>query len=285
MIQRVLVAGATGYLGRHVASEFKARGIWVRALVRRPEQLAEWRALADDVRCGQVTDARTLAGIADGVDAVFSAVGITRQKDHLTYREVDYQGNLNLLAESVQGGAARFVYVSIFGGPALRAVELVDAKESFVDALRASAMPHCVVRPTGFFVDMGDIAAMARRGRVVLFGDGNARINPISGRDLAAVCADAVLHGSADVAVGGPCTFTYNEIAELAFRTLRQPAHVWHVPAPAARAAMHVLGALTPRHIYGPLQLVLATMGRDMVAPAHGSDRLDDYFMSIAKAT
>ena len=35
---RVLAAGATGYLGRHVVQELKARGHWARALVRRPNR-------------------------------------------------------------------------------------------------------------------------------------------------------------------------------------------------------------------------------------------------------
>jgi NAD(P)-dependent dehydrogenase (short-subunit alcohol dehydrogenase family) len=34
LVQRVLVAGASGYLGSHVVAELKRRGFWVRALVR-----------------------------------------------------------------------------------------------------------------------------------------------------------------------------------------------------------------------------------------------------------
>ena len=40
-MSRILVAGATGYLGKHVVAALKARGHWVRALARRPEKLAE----------------------------------------------------------------------------------------------------------------------------------------------------------------------------------------------------------------------------------------------------
>ena len=38
-MQKVLVAGATGYLGRFVVREFKKRGYWVRALARNPQKL------------------------------------------------------------------------------------------------------------------------------------------------------------------------------------------------------------------------------------------------------
>lgn len=39
-LARVLVAGATGYLGCRIVSQLQADGYWVRALVRRPEQAA-----------------------------------------------------------------------------------------------------------------------------------------------------------------------------------------------------------------------------------------------------
>ena len=37
--EKILVAGATGYLGRYVAQDFKRRGYWVRGLARTPEKL------------------------------------------------------------------------------------------------------------------------------------------------------------------------------------------------------------------------------------------------------
>jgi len=81
----VLVAGATGYLGRFVVQEFKRRGYWVRALARKPERLAEpgpflapaVRDQIDDLFVGQVTQPETLAGLCDGIDVVFSSVGMT----------------------------------------------------------------------------------------------------------------------------------------------------------------------------------------------------------------
>ena len=37
---RVVVAGATGYLGKYAVRAFKRRGYWVRALTRSAERLA-----------------------------------------------------------------------------------------------------------------------------------------------------------------------------------------------------------------------------------------------------
>jgi uncharacterized protein YbjT (DUF2867 family) len=90
-MKKVLVAGATGYLGRFVVKAFKAKGYWVRALGRSEAKLAPIKELADELFIGEVTDPGSLDGLCDGIDAVFSSVGITRQKDGLTYNDVDYQ--------------------------------------------------------------------------------------------------------------------------------------------------------------------------------------------------
>ena len=56
---------------------------------------------------------RTLNGICDGIDVVISSIGITKQKDGLTYMDVDYQGNMNLLKEAKKEGIASILSVPI----------------------------------------------------------------------------------------------------------------------------------------------------------------------------
>lgn len=59
----------------------------------------------------EVTNPASLTGIADGIDTVFSTIGITRQRDGVGYEEVDYGGNLALLREAERAGVKQFVYV------------------------------------------------------------------------------------------------------------------------------------------------------------------------------
>jgi uncharacterized protein YbjT (DUF2867 family) len=123
---------------------------------------------------------------------------------------------------------------------------------------------------------------MARRGRTYLVGDGAHRINPISGRDVAAVSVDAAEAGSDEVEVGGPDVFSYAQIAQLAARAAGRPARVTHLPPGVLRATVGALRRLTPASVHGPLEFLLAVMTTDMVAPAVGRDRLGDYFAQQA---
>ncbi len=99
-MKKVLVAGATGYLGRYVVQEFKKQRFWVRALARNAAKLESLSEYIDEKFIGEVTDSNSLSGICKDIDIVFSSIGITKQKDNLTYMDVDYQGNMNLLEEA-----------------------------------------------------------------------------------------------------------------------------------------------------------------------------------------
>ena len=63
---KVLVGGATGYVGGHVLCELHDKGYWVRALARDKKRLEEKKY--DDVFVAEATRAETLKGVCDGID-------------------------------------------------------------------------------------------------------------------------------------------------------------------------------------------------------------------------
>ncbi len=277
-MQKILVAGATGYLGQFVVKAFKQRGHWVRALGRSAAKLESVKDYADELFIGEVTDPDSLVGICDGIDVVFSSVGITRQKDGLTYEDVDYRGNGNLLAVAEESGVSRFMYVHVINAEKLQNVALIRAKQAFVDELEQSVLEHTVICPSGFFSDMEEFLSMARSGRVYLFGDGSSRINPIHGADLAEVCADALSKPISHLDVGGPEVFTYRQIAELAFDTLNKPAKITCVPNWVISTVVNALRWLAPVRMYGPVQFLAAIMTMEAVGEPRGERRLQNHF-------
>ncbi|EBA06750.1 SDR family oxidoreductase [Sagittula stellata] len=275
----VLIAGATGYLGRFLCAEYARRGHHVTALVR---NTARAEGLADVLVEAEATRPETLTGVMDGVDLVVSSLGITRQADGLDYRDVDYQANLNLLRAAEAAGVGRFAYVHVLHADAMAGVPLIDAKSAFVEALQASDMPATVIAPTGYFSDMGEILEMAKGGRVWLFGDGAQRLNPIHGADLAEVIADATDSGHGWVDVGGPDVMTQDAIARVAFDALGTAPRITHLPDALRRAALAVL-PLLPRRMSGPARFFLTALGMEMVAPRFGKRRLGDHFAGLVK--
>lgn len=278
---RVLVAGATGYLGRSTLRTFADEGFTVRALTRRPTP-PDWLAgSADEVVQGDVTRMGSLKGCCDGVDVVFSAVSASSGKGR--FNDVDYRGNLNLLAEARRAGVQRFVYVSMFRGPEFRHLEVVEAHEAFVDALQAEDIESCIIRPTGFFSDLMEILTMAKRGRVFLFGDGRNRLNPIDGRDLAVVCARHARTDETEVNVGGPEVLDYRQIADAAFAAVGKKPKISYVPKRVAGLAARGVRLLRP-HEGAVLGFVAGITTSDLIAPTTGEHRLADVFRAEVAA-
>ena len=282
-MKKVLVAGATGYLGHFVIQALRTKGHWVRALGRSAKKLAPLEDYADDLFVGEVTDPDSLHGLCDGIDVVFSSVGITRQKDGLTYRDVDYQANRNLLTIAEASDVSKFMYVHVRNAEKLRHVAMIQAKQAFVDELKPSTLDHVVICPTGFFSDMEEFLKMARSGRVFLFGDGSNRINPIHGADLAEFCVGAMDCQQQQLSVGGPEVFTYREIAELAFEVLDRPAKITCVPKPIISATAGALRWLTPAKVYGPIEFMASVMTMDVLGKPNCRRRLADHFRDCGR--
>lgn len=275
---KVLLAGATGYLGRHIAKELELRNISTRILVRNTGKAKGLSSESATVIQAEVTKPETLKGLFSGVDTVISTVGITRQKDGLTYWDVDYQANVNLLKEAMDSGVSKFIYVSVLNGNLHRNLKIMEAKESFVDELVASGLQYTIVRPNGFFSDMKDFLEMARKGKVYLFGNGEQKFNPIHGKDLAIACVDAIENENIEINIGGPDIMTQNEVAEMALLASGKPINIIHLPHWLRRLIIWTLRTFTSSKTYGPIEFFLTLMAEDAIAPRYGSHRLSTFF-------
>lgn len=283
--KKVLLAGATGYLGGYIARELLKRSYPVRALARNPEKLKQGDVALTEVIEAEITQPDSIADCCNGIDVVISTIGITRQKDGLRYMDVDYQANMNLLREAQRSGVKKFIYISVLNGENLRNLKICEAKERFVDQLVESGLEYCVVRPNGFFSDMTEFLEMARKGRVYLFGDGELKTNPIHGKDLAAVCVDAIDKPDQEIRVGGPESLTHNQIAAMAFESLGATPKITHIPNWIRIVVLRMVRLLSSSKIYGPIEFFMTVMAMDMLAPEYGEHTLGEYFEKFSRSS
>ncbi|MEI6042927.1 MAG: SDR family oxidoreductase [Chloroflexota bacterium] len=116
----VLVAGASGDVGRRVVKTLLQEGIAVRALVRNKAKAAELEKLGASVVLIDLTDEvnapKILKKAMEGVTAVISALG-TRQPFSFTngLRQVDYFGNRRLVDAALAAGVNHFILNSTMG--------------------------------------------------------------------------------------------------------------------------------------------------------------------------
>ncbi|ESY68932.1 MULTISPECIES: NAD(P)H-binding protein [Mesorhizobium] len=279
---RVLVMGATGYLGSHMVSELKKAGHWVRALSRRKGAFAKAAYTPDDIFVGEATRPETLEGLCEGIDYVFSALGRTRQKDKASFWDVDYGANRTVLDLAVKARVRQFLFISVVRPDLTADLDIVAAREALVRDMAASGIANTVVRATGFFSDMDGFLDMAEAGRVWLLGVGDSRINPVHGADVAEAAIAAFGKEINEIEVGGPEVLSYEEIGKLAFEVLGSKPRTTHIPLWIVNVALAVLRRLNRRQ-YATVAFLARMMQHDILGPQVGKRHLrDDFWARIS---
>lgn len=288
MAELVVVAGATGYLGRHLVAAASDSGYRVRAIVRsrsRAEGAGPFGSPAlagrvDEWLEGEITDPDFVRGACRGAHRVMSALGVTRQKANPW--DVDYLANLGLLADAEREGVGSFLYVNVMHAAEGRSL-IMRSKAAFAEALINSPLAHQLVNPSGYFSDLSEMLQMARHGLAVLPPDPDVRIAPIHGEDLARFCVERLGDLSGSWEVGGPDVLTYREVARLAFAAVGKRSRTVTIPMTAVRAAVWAATRIGGRPAI-LAQFFADGIGHEAVGERYGTHHLDAYFSALSTA-
>jgi dihydroflavonol-4-reductase len=111
---RVLVTGATGFVGAHVTRVLVDQGHHVVALVRPRSNLGALAHLPVNLMLGSLTDPASLERAVRGIDLLFHVAADYRfwVADPQTMHDVNVGGTLALLESALKAGVGRIVYTS-----------------------------------------------------------------------------------------------------------------------------------------------------------------------------
>lgn len=232
-IKTVLLAGASGYIGRSVAQRLLAAGYRVTAIVRPGSKYV----LPDcETIRAELTDVDALNAALGGVrfDAVISCIA-SRSGAPDDAWQVEYHANRNLLNAAKAAGADHFVLLSAICVQRPR-LAFQHAKLKFESELQADGIDYTIVRPTAFFKSLSGQIERVRAGKpFMVFGDGTqTACKPISERDLADYLVDCLsdpARRNRILPIGGPgAALTAREQGELLFELTGQQARFRHIP-------------------------------------------------------
>lgn len=200
--QKVLVTGATGFIGGHLArrlvSEKRAA---VRALVRNPSKAAELAKLGVEIWQADVGDFASIERAVQGCQVVIHAAAqVSSVPERETFVRSNISGTENLLRAAARAGVSRFVHLSsiaVFGLPVSGEVTdqsprgpcgdpycdtKFEAEELVWRTCREGRLPATILRPSGVYGPGSthwSIVPLKRikKGRMFLVSGGQGLLN------------------------------------------------------------------------------------------------------------
>jgi nucleoside-diphosphate-sugar epimerase len=168
---KVLVTGATGFIGSFVAEKLLAKGYEVRCIVRKTSNLRWLEEKNFELIEASLSDVESLEKAAENVDFVYHIAGNTSAKNLDEYMAGNCQGTINLIEATLKKAPnlKRFLYVSsqTAAGPAFSAknptnvdmpmnpiTDYGKSKKAAEDAIRnkyTGKLPYTIVRPPAVY--------------------------------------------------------------------------------------------------------------------------------------
>ena len=290
-MSRVLLTGASGFVGSHVLPALLDAGHQVRALVRgdAAETLVVARLAADrrdavSFYRGDVTGAEApteLAAAMAGTDAVVHLVAIPRDmaggRDLL---RVNLDGTRAVVEAMRVAGVRRLVHLGALGVADDPRLHYATSKARAEAEVARSGLDFTILKPSllwgerdGFFNIVADLARISP-GLVPVPGRGKSRFQPLWVGDLArivALCLERPETAGRSYDLGGPRAWTYREITAEVLRGMGRRRAIMPVPVPLIS-----LVALVSEAAHLPFPVAsdqLRQLRLDNVGPVDGVER------------
>jgi 2-alkyl-3-oxoalkanoate reductase len=263
---RILVTGASGFVGRALMKRLRLGGEPIRVLVRRPNEAFAKDPLIHQV-CGDLGDPEAVDRAVRGVSVVYH-VGAAMRGGGADFERGTVWGAKNIVSACVRHGVTKLVYVSSMtvldhaghraGTPVSESSPLephadqrgfytqtkLEAEKIVLDAVRDQGLPAVILRPGQIFGTGAEKVApsgtIAIAGRWIVVGSGKLQLPLVYVEDV----VDALLMaGERDGVTGSvfhlvdPAVVIQNEYLDRCRNVPGNNVRILHVARPFLNAA------------------------------------------------
>lgn len=195
---RILLTGATGFVGKALGEELSSRGHVVRAFVRRKSEHKIPATTGWEIARGDILDTHACLRAVDGCDAVVHLVGIRRENPQTgtTYEAMHTEATFGIADAAGRARVGRFVYMSALGAREDATSRYQRTKWESEEIVRRSGMRWTIFRPSVIFGE-GDefhalLADLVQRPVVPIIDRGKSLLQPVSRENVVTAMADTL---------------------------------------------------------------------------------------------
>ncbi len=264
---RVIIAGGTGFLGRHVTEALVATGHTV-LLLARGTRTARAADGAELLQTDVGSDVLPLEAMR-GCDALVNLIGIKREQGTQTFERAHVEATRHLIEAAQELGIRRYVHISVVCSRPDPRSAYHDTKWRAEELIRSSGLDYTILKP-GVIYGPGDdmvthLVKMIRFAPVFpVVGRGDSLLQPVHAGDVAAAVVGALAD---DRSIGkcydvvGPERLTLRAVVETVARGLGLRLRVVGTPIWFQRAAVGLMNALSRHPLSTPAQLQMLIDG------------------------
>ncbi len=218
---KVLITGATGFVGTALRRALREAGFDVRAFVRTQSAHRIDASEGIEVVTGDVLESHACLRATTDVHAVVHLVGIRRENPRTgtTYEALHTEATYAVVDAARRNGVRRFVYLSGLGTRPDAPSRYHRTKWESEEIVRTSGMEWTIFRPSVIF-GPGDefhplLVDLVHRPVVPIVDGGRSHLQPVSLRNLVSAMTASILMPEAHervFEVGGPDRVTFVDL-------------------------------------------------------------------------
>lgn len=236
---KILLTGATGFVGSHTAEVLLEHGHNVRANIRASSSLAYLKGLDIELIEANLLSQNDCQKLVQGMDVVIHNAGVTRAKNTAAFRRYNHDMTLLLAQAAQQAGVSHFVFVSSLAARGADGVGKPSSaygwsKLEAEKALATLDIATISLRLAGVYgprdKDILSLFQLAQRGILPLPDKG--LFQPIYVRDAAEVLLAAChSHATGAYNIAEPTRYPWTQMLSIFEEILNKKIHPLYLPA------------------------------------------------------
>lgn len=222
MTRTVLILGASGFIGSHLASAFSRAGWRVRAGARKLDAAARLAPAHEWVRAefSELTHPAAWAPLLDGVDAVVNSVGVLQDGPGDSNQTAHVDGPRALITACEAAGVRRLIHLSAAGADEAAGTAYARTKAETERLMAASSLDWVILRPSLVLARSSYGGTAMLRGLAAFPGvipvlGGDQRFRPVAMTDLCEATVRLAEPGAPsriNLDIGGPDLISQAEL-------------------------------------------------------------------------
>lgn len=278
-MKKVILFGASGHVGRKVAEELALQHFELTVVIRNNGKALFFQDIQAKIVNADVLKPDSLRGICDGQEVVISTLGKSVSPNDWskpTFRQVDLEGNGNILNEAKKSGIKKFIYLSAFHAEKYPDLNYFAVHEQFSRILINSGIDYSVIKPPAIYSAFIDMIDLASKGRLVSIGTGEFKTNPIYEGDLAKIIVENIHQTNSIVEAGGKNIYSRIQMLEIIQQNVNPANKIQKLPLKLVKMVLPVLSIIN-KNAYDKFAFFLKVMNTDTLAPQIGEQSFEEY--------